>query len=359
MPPDSSTPIVVRLTPPGRGAVVTLRVEGPRAVEIVQSLFRSRDGKPLADHPEDRLLVGRFKAEEVVVRRTGDAVELHCHGGTAAVEMIEETLAEAGCRPTAWRDWANGRKDNPIKAAARTALADARTERTASILLDQFDGALERAIDEICRTLDSGDAASARRIADSLLARAELGMHLVRPWNVVLAGRSNVGKSSTINALAGYRRAIVHHSPGTTRDAVTLTTAIDGWPVELCDTAGLRRDAAPIEKVGIELAEKRLEQADLRILIFDLGSPWSDEDQSLLERWPEALVVHNKCDLPSADGDRPAGLAISALTGVGIPALLDGISERLVPDPPPPGAAVPFTPEQVETVRRLAESSLG
>ena len=114
---------------------------------------------------------------------------------------------------------------------------------------------------------------------------------------MVLAGRPNVGKSSLMNALAGHGRSIVHHAPGTTRDAVTLTTAIDGWPVELCDTAGLRPAGDALESAGIERAQERLARADLVVLVCDQSMPWSAEDQALLDQWPEAVLVHNKCDL--------------------------------------------------------------
>ena len=125
----------------------------------------------------------------------------------------------------------------------------------------------------------SGDAAAARRQIDDLLAHAATGLHLVRPWQVVVAGRPNVGKSSLINAIAGYQRAIVHSLPGTTRDIVSVQTALDGWPVEISDTAGLRRGSDPIEQAGIELAIDKIAAADLVVLVFDASSPWTDADR--------------------------------------------------------------------------------
>lgn len=353
---DTNENRVIQLTPPGRGAVATLRIEGPGAIAAVQSQFRPRGGRLLIEYPLDRLVVGHFggpQGEEVVVRRCGNgAVELHCHGGRAAVAAIEAALVAAGCRPIGWLDWAATQSAGPIAAAALAALADARTQRTAAILLDQFHGALGDALDEIRHAIDLGHRDAARQQIGVLLARAAVGLHLVKPWRVVLAGRVNVGKSSLINALAGYQRSIVHAAPGTTRDAVTLSTAIDGWPVELCDTAGLRSAGSDaVEQAGIALAVERLAVADLAILVFDRSVEWSADDDALLQQWPVAIVVHNKCDLPAAGGPRPPGVFTSALQAGGIVELLAGISARLVPDPPPAGAAVPFTAEQVQMVR--------
>lgn len=352
---------VIHLTPPGRGAIATLRVEGPGAVEAVQANFRPRGGRPLTAYPPDRLVVGHFGSdcgEEVVVRRrAGDAIELHCHGGLASVTMIEEALAAAGCQLQSWRDWITTNQHDPISAEALIALADAPTERTAAILLDQYHGALRRALDEIRQSIDRGDTGAVRDQIDILLGRATLGKHLIRPWSVVLGGPVNAGKSSLINALAGYGRSIVHHTPGTTRDAVTATTAIDGWPIELCDTAGLRAGGDAVERAGIERAQERLAQADLAILVFDRSLAWSAEDQALAERWPAELLVYNKCDLPAAADNRPAGLSTSALRRDGIADLLEAIVRRLVHSPPPPGAAVPFTSGQVEMIYRLADEA--
>ncbi|MCX7427264.1 MAG: 50S ribosome-binding GTPase [Planctomycetia bacterium] len=310
--------------------------------------------------PFDRIVLGqigedRHSGEPIVLRRRADgSVQLHCHGGLAAVRRIETALLRQGCRPLGWRDWAQRRHDDPIQAAARSALADAPTQRTAAILLDQYHGALRHALDEIQAALHSGDAETAGRAIDALLARARLGQHLVRAWRVVLTGRPNVGKSTLLNAILGYRRAIVHHAPGTTRDVLTADTAIDGWPVELSDTAGLWRSEHPIDRAGVERAEAQAAEADLVVLVFDLAQPWSEPDRELLERWPSALVVHNKCDLAAEATGRPEGLMTSALTGQGIEALLDAIADRLVPRPPPPGAAVPFTSEQIEGLRLAA-----
>ena len=360
---NGSNARVIQLTPPGRGAVATLRIEGPGALAAVQSHFHARSGRPLESYATDRLVVGHFggaTGEEVVARRAADdAVELHCHGGQAAVRMVETAMIAAGCQRLTWRDWSAVSQTDPVAAAALAALADASTERTAAILLDQYHGALRRALCDIRQTIDHGAHDAARQQIDALLGRAALGRHLVQPWRVVLAGWVNAGKSSLINAMAGYARSIVHPVPGTTRDAVTVSVAVDGWPIELCDTAGLRNggdrsEMDAVERAGIHRAYQRLASADLAILVFDRSRAWSAEDQALSDRWPGALLIHNKCDLPAASADRPTGLFTSARHGNGIEDLLETIVQCLVPDPPPPGAAIPFTTEQAEAIKSVA-----
>jgi len=346
---------IVRLTPPGRGAVATVLVEGPGAVEMVAACFRPKSGRLLHEYGAERLVFGTFGSdpgEEIVVRcRSAESVELHCHGGHAAVEAIVETLVQQGGQSIPWQDWAAEQYEDPIAAAARVALAEARTERTAAILLDQYQGALRRALDEIERKSQGAKPQAALLLIDELLQRADLGLHLTTPWRVAIGGRPNVGKSSLINALVGYERVIIHPASGTTRDAVAVTTAMDGWPVELCDTAGLRDSDDPLELAGIERARRQLGEADLVVLVFDNAQLWSEADHALLRAWPEALVVHNKSDLPPDGSRRPAGLSTSALRGSGIDTLAAEIVRRLVPQPPAPGAAVPFTEDHVEQLR--------
>ncbi len=351
------SPRFVQLTPPGRGAVATVLVEGPGASRVVEAYFRTKSGCPLSDYAADRIVLGRFgptPGEQVVVhRRSDESVELHCHGGRAAIAMIENSLAKEGCRPTAWRNWVDSRHDDPITAAAHAALTEARTERTAAILLNQYHGALRRAMDEIERSIRNAKPQEAEKQIRELLGRVNVGLHLTRPWQVVLCGRPNVGKSSLINALAGYQRAIVHPTPGTTRDVVLVHTAVDGWPVELSDTAGLHAGSDTFHRASIELTERKLAKADLIVLVFDRSTLWSKDDYALLQSWPGAVVVHNKSDLPGASGAPKPGIATSALLGHGIEELTAAIADGLVPDPPPPGTAVPFTEEQVEWLHRV------
>jgi tRNA modification GTPase len=278
-------------------------------------------------------------------------VEIHCHGGHVAVRAIVASLVELGAQEQDWKDWAAANAPDAIVAEALVALSQARTLRTASILLDQYSGALTREVAGLRQALRSGTAAESGSRLHTLLRRADAGLHLVQPWRIVLAGPPNVGKSSLINALVGYERAIVFDQPGTTRDVVTAQTALDGWPVELSDTAGLRASSDPLEAAGVALAERQLAAADAIVLVFDSSQAWTASEAELRQKWPDAIVVHSKCDLPCAGGKRPQGISTSALTGQGIDTLVTHLAGKLVPHPPAAGDAVPFTSRQVDVLR--------
>ncbi|MCH8990777.1 MAG: 50S ribosome-binding GTPase [Acidobacteria bacterium] len=172
----------------------------------------------------------------------------------------------------------------------------------------------------------------------------------------------------TGNALVGYQRSIVLDVPGTTRDIVTAGTALDGWPVELADTAGLRANVGEleaagqlgfdheIETAGQQKARQQMDRADLVVLVFDSSRPWSLQNTALAEAWPNSLQVHNKCDLVSGKTDHRPGLQVSALSGEGVDVLVGELGRQLVPNPPPAGSAVPFTTEQVDSFVRATEA---
>ncbi len=348
---------VVHLTPTARGAIASLLIEGPGALRRAQALFHSASGRPLSDKVPDRLFFGNWgaePAEPVVVRvRSEHSVEVHCHGGRAAVARIQQALVEQGCHCLPWQSWVQRHASDAIRTAAWIALAEARTERTAAILLDQFQGALSRAIQSVVELLRNGGAAEAGRRLQQLLLRVPIGLHLIRPWRVVIAGPPNAGKSTLLNAIVGFGRAIVDPQAGTTRDLVSSVTAVDGWLVELCDSAGLRDTAHPVEQAGVAVARQALSEADLVVLVFDRAASWSAADEALVATEPGAIVVHNKADLDAASvGSRPQGLHLSALRQSGLEDLLREISLRLVPNPPEPGEAVPFTPDQAEGLLR-------
>ena len=348
---------------PRRGAIAVVRIWGPRAVEIASAVFRPERGATLAETAPGKPRFGRVgtpPGDEVVAVVTSDLspeVEIHCHGGPAAVELVVSALVATGAE---WRGpaaWVRQNARSTIEAEARVDLARAPTLRTAEILLEQAQGALAREFDRVA----AHDTSATPTAAGALLARAAIGLRLISGWSVVLSGRPNVGKSRLFNALAGYERAIVDPTPGTTRDVVTVRTALDGWPVELADTAGLRSvPQDEIEAIGIALARARHAQADLAILVLDRSEPLTEPDREHIEHASGSLIVANKCDLPFAwDAERIPALTISAETGAGIDQLVQAIVQRLVPDPPPAGAGVPFRPRHERWLRERTSTAQG
>lgn len=345
--------LVTLATPVGRAAIATVLVCGEEATDRADMNFQAASGLPLKKVPLNHIAFGNWNSSDgmteelVVCCRSGQLVEIHCHGGTAAPEAVISSLVDAGCRRVDWQQWLRLTTDDPIIAEARIALSAARTTRTAEILLNQLNGALREAIDRLIRFLQSNETEPATQIIDRLLSLSEVGLHLATPWQVVLAGAPNVGKSSLINAILGYQRAIVYHQPGTTRDIVAAATVMDGWPVELADTAGLRTAEGAIEEEGIKLARHRAAQADLLLLVFDASQPWSNENSELLNQYPRPLVVYNKCDLTISDSHCPDGVYTSAVHGDGIQQLMAEIVSRLISTVPESGEAVPFTQRQI------------
>ncbi|HZZ27490.1 MAG TPA: GTPase [Pirellulales bacterium] len=353
------------LTPTGRGAVAVVAVEGPLAMEIVQRFFQPKSARALADRPLGQIVYGRWgsqAAEDVIVcRRDLRGLEVHCHGGAAAVRRILDDLIAAGAEEQDWREHIGQHESSAIRAAARIALVEALTTRTAEILLDQYHGALETALCKILAAINDGPdgLSAAQSLTKTLLDRAPLGLHLTKPWRVVVAGPPNVGKSSLVNALVGYQRAIVFDQPGTTRDVVTALTALAGWPIELCDTAGWRSTADPLEAAGVARAQEQASAADALLLVFDATQSWSGELRALMDAWPRALLVQNKCDLLTPDRPGsifPNSIQVSAVTGQGLDLLVEKIIRQVVPQEPKFGEPLPFTSEQIQRLQAVADA---
>jgi tRNA modification GTPase len=347
--PEPATHVAC-LTPAGTAAIATLALRGPRAWDIVCRLFHPlAAGQALPAEPQPGRIwlghLGEGMRDQVVLTAKpapgGPWVEVHCHGGREVVRLLLDTFAAHGARVCTWQELDQWTTARPLQALAAAALAEAPTQRTAAILLDQYHGALEQALAAAVAALDQNDAATAEALLAGLAGRAALGRHLTTPWCVTVAGAPNVGKSSLVNALAGYQRSVVAATPGTTRDVVTTALALDGWPVELADTAGIRTAAEDLEAQGIRRAEEALASADLRLWVLDASAApvWPPPGLTNLR-----LVV-NKIDLPPAWDLAAAGDAVrvSARTGTGLGELCAALGRWLVPEPPPPGAAVPFT----------------
>lgn len=357
-----------QLTGPGRSAIAAIRVQGElTALDLPTSLFRSAGGRRVTEFSLDVLHFGVWgdPGEDVVVCRTGEnTLEMTCHGGVAAVKRILEDLAGRGFvegenaeqvvdgRAICGLDAQNPSITTTGLCLPFTVLREARTQRTAEILLmqasevwDRFAERLERS-----RSEDSGT------LIDEVFRWAEFGRHLIEPWNVVLCGRPNVGKSSLMNALAGYTRSIVSEQAGTTRDRITLETAIEGWPVRITDTAGIRETQDTIEREGVAHSFDAMDAADLVVLVLDQSQPLSPNDLHLLERTARRrIVVAHKADLPAAPQDRwpEKTLSVSSVNQSGIHELLKFIALTLVPCIPDDEQPVPVTLQQVEWLQQL------
>lgn len=257
--------VIARLTPPGPAALATLVIRGPQAIAWTEQLFSSRRAGVLAAGPAVRYgQLGDSLRDDVVLRvqAAESTVEIHGHGGAAMVESLTADFVRLGAVTVTWQDYLAATGLGETQIEARAALCRCPTARTAAILLDQADGALDRAL----RQLAGPEGA---QIRTSLLQWAPLGRHLVEPWVVLLLGRPNAGKSSLLNRIAGYERAIVSPIPGTTRDVLGVEVALEGWPVRFCDGAGLREPAEELEAAGQAALLALADTADLRVRVVD------------------------------------------------------------------------------------------
>lgn len=354
---------VTWLTPPDRGAIATLSIQGSGALLAIAPFLRARNGREVVLRPENRpifarLFLNEIQGEEVVVyARSEHDVELHCHGSPFLVRRVIDSLRSQGIKESTLESWLRKEEADLIAVEARQALCRAYTFRTVQILADQYRGALTREVRGILALLGAGNKDSAKEEeakerVDRLLARAEVGLHLTSPWRVALVGPPNAGKSSLFNCLVGYDRAIVDPMPGTTRDFVTAQVAIDGWPIGLVDTAGLCDPRDAIESEGVQRAQEIARTADLVVLVFDRSEPWQEEYAQWLGTWQNVLVVLNKKDLPARIGKHIEGLELSAFEPDTAEVLGRAIVARVVPQPPLSGEPVPFTSRQIELLRR-------
>lgn len=358
------------LTATGRGAVAVIRVLGPveQLARVVASDFRAANGQLLAAQPVGAIRFGHWgdeTCEEIVICRTSPtALEINCHGGVAAVQRILNDLAANGVAIANWPDQFCG-LTNRIEVECTAAITRATTRKTALRLWEQRElwrvAADRFSVFHQAQRETSGEAnevqAASCETAElrQILARAEFGRHLTQPWRVAICGRPNVGKSTLINALLGYDRAIVFDQPGTTRDIVTGETALDGWPIVFADTAGLRETPDSLEQAGINRARDMLRSADARLVVFDQSQLLTDEDIALLRditALPRTLVVANKSDLITRS-QWPGAIPVSAAHGLGLSEFCERMIRLLIPLEPAADELVPISDWQIEWLQAL------
>ena len=366
--------IVAISTPPGRGGIGIVRLSGPQALNIAQTLVRVKNPlepararfaaipDPETAEPIDEAIVTYFARPH---SSTGeDLVEIAAHGSPVVLEMLVRLALRAGARlarPGEFteRAFLAGRIDLTQAEAVRD-LIEAQTLYQARIAAEQMGGALSRRVQpakqnlvELIALLEAGidfaeddveitpDHEIVTRIdtiagALALLARSfEHGRLVHAGLRLAIVGRPNVGKSSLFNRLLERERAIVTASPGTTRDLVTERLSLGGIPVELVDTAGLREAHDEAEALGIVKSREALAEADVVLVVLDASVPLREDEQELIASLAgrRALIVRNKSDLdPGAEAapELPlSAIATSALTGEGLPALRDALADQV------------------------------
>lgn len=352
---------VALLTPPGRGGVAVIWIREPRG-DWVRAHFRPRGtGEEAQDRVRAGWIVsGEEALDEVLLRVRGPGeAEIHCHGGKAVAERILRVAEAAGIQrvPAEGAVLPIHRMDR-IQREALSLLIEAETEEAARMLADQAAGLLSHRLDRL-REMGRREAEVTIR---RLLETAPFGIAATEGEEIWIVGLPNGGKSTLANALLGWERAIVHESPGTTRDLLGERTALRGIPIDLFDTPGLRSGGEVGEGVAMGRADEGWREGQRVILCVDGTVPRPERD--LIRRLdPDRdLLAVTKSDLPAAFEDDEVGtgtrpIRLSALTGEGLALLREEILQRLAPEGVPgDGEAVIFTRRQEEALRKVLEA---
>jgi len=368
---DTRETIAAIATPPGRGGIGIVRVSGPKAPNIATEITGAV--------PEPgRIVLREFRDEEGALLDTGlllffaaprsftgeDIVEFHGHGGPVVLDLILRRALALGARLArpgefSERAFLNDKLDL-AQAEAVADLIDSGTAQAARAAMRSLNGEfsarvhflvasitglrtyVEAAIDfpdEEVDFLSEGDVAGKLGAImvdfEALSAAARQGSLLREGLTVVIAGRPNAGKSSLLNRLAGHEAAIVTEIPGTTRDLLREHVSLDGLPLHLTDTAGLRKSGDAVEEEGVRRAWREMQQADRVLLVVDATQGLTPEDQDIVDALPAELpvtVLYNKIDLtgqtPAEDElDGIDSLWLSAGTGDGMDLLREHLKQ--------------------------------
>lgn len=322
-------------------AIGIVRISGKKAFDIAETLFKGKKkfghinshtinyGKiidPSNNQVIDQVLLSKMKKPNTYTRE--DVVEINCHGGVTVLKKILELILKEGARAAepgefTKRAFLNGRIDLS-QAEAVIDIINSKTERSTRAAVEQLEGNLSVLLKEIrSRLIDviahievdtdfpehdeeeitgmvvQNEISQTIKQLESVIKDFEKGRIIREGIKAVIIGKTNVGKSSLMNRLVGKQRAIVTHIPGTTRDTIEEYVNINGIPLRIVDTAGIRETEDVVEKIGVEAAQKAAQTAELIIMMFDASAGIEKEDISILKTLQNKnlILVINKTDL--------------------------------------------------------------
>ena len=396
---SDETPIAAFATIPGSSALTLIRCSGKGAIEAVSSVFAPDKLKVAsansvvhgwivkADEKIDEVLVSVFRAPKSYTGE--DSLDICCHGGASAGKAVMEALKSAGFRGAlpgefTFRAFVNGKLDL-TKAESVIELVSAKTDTSRRHAVSRLSGSLQTEIEEIKKTLvqvlsgaeiyldysedevgaDIEEDEGKLPYPDVALETLERLKKLSDSWRiervyqegvtVVIAGCPNAGKSSLFNALLKEDRSIVTEIPGTTRDWIEAWVSIEGIPVRLVDTAGLRNSAETVEKIGVDRSRKLLQEADIVLYLIDGAQGITEEDQAFIDGGDGSggagnsrLLVWNKADIAPQPAMSPVPnqnfISVSAKTGEGLARLHAAISSAIQSQQTTPQSALQDAP---------------